>query len=464
MALLLVAGAMIAGRAKADQNKALSIARGVLAVLMVAASLIALSGVAIGPWQIESLGLQLRSTGDLLNPLTKALALGLVLILISPRVTNAYRTGSALGFYAVAAFLMWLFSLGPAPTVLGRPFMRQGPYALLMFLPGFDSLRVPARFAMVTTLCLAVLGGILFDRLAARVRRGRLGLAIVVAIGVMADGWMSEMRLEWPPARWQAEQCAAPGQALMELPLGDPFADAAAMYRAMFHGHPVVNGYSGYFPGPYGTLRRALSGHNDELLTQLPRHGVGTVIVDLTASSGDQWKQYVSSHKLAEEVCSDSAHVAYRLHADPHDPGTQAGSSLRVQSIHANVHDALTPLMQDGLLSTRWESGPQRNTTTMDIDLGALRSINTIVLSLGPFINDFPRELAIDASEDGRAWIEVWRGAGARVLFTDPFQEPVDTHVTFTLNDTRARFLRLQLLSNEAIYYWSVAELAVWGR
>ena len=51
---------------------------------------------------------------------------------------------------------MWLLSLGPAPTLMGNEVMYRGPYTLLMFLPGFNSLRVPARFWMMTTLCLAV--------------------------------------------------------------------------------------------------------------------------------------------------------------------------------------------------------------------------------------------------------------------------------------------------------------------
>ena len=58
---------------------------------------------------------------------------------------------------------MWLLSLGPAPTLMGNPFMYRGPYALLMYLPGFNSLRVPARFWMTVTLCLAVIGAMVFD-------------------------------------------------------------------------------------------------------------------------------------------------------------------------------------------------------------------------------------------------------------------------------------------------------------
>ena len=90
---------------------------------------------------------------------------------------------------------MWLFSLGPAPTLMGNPFMYRGPYALLMYLPGFNSLRVPARFWMTVTLCLAVIGAMVFARLTEKLGRLRLAAAAIVAFGVLADTWMSAMPL-----------------------------------------------------------------------------------------------------------------------------------------------------------------------------------------------------------------------------------------------------------------------------
>ena len=54
---------------------------------------------------------------------------------------------------------MWL-SLGVSPQTLGRPLNLTGLYQLLYeYVPGFDGLRVPARFAMIAVLMLAVLGG-----------------------------------------------------------------------------------------------------------------------------------------------------------------------------------------------------------------------------------------------------------------------------------------------------------------
>ncbi len=108
---------------------------------------------------------------------------------------------------------MWLFSLGPAPTLMGNPMMYRGPYALLMYLPGFNSLRVPARFWMTVTLCLAVIGAMVFARLTEKLGRMRLAAAAVVAFGVLADTWMSAMPLADTPKPFAALSCGGSGDA-----------------------------------------------------------------------------------------------------------------------------------------------------------------------------------------------------------------------------------------------------------
>ena len=99
---------------------------------------------------------------------------------------------------------MWLLSLGPAPTLMGQPLMYRGPYALLMYLPGFNSLRVPARFWMTVTLCLAVIGAMVFARLTEKLGRMRLAAAAIVAFGVLADTWMAAMPLAATPKPFPA--------------------------------------------------------------------------------------------------------------------------------------------------------------------------------------------------------------------------------------------------------------------
>jgi hypothetical protein len=131
--------------------------------------------------------------------------------------------------------------------------------------------------------------------------------------------------------------------------------------------------------------------------------------------------------------------------------------------IRANVNDAAIARMTDGDRTTRWESGVQSDRVEMNIDLGAVRSVSSLELALGPFVEDFPRALSIEVSEDGVSWREVWRGGSAGLAFVGAFTSPGDVPLRYDIQPTPARHLRLRLLANDETYYWSVAELKVLG-
>lgn len=67
-----------------------------------------------------------------------------------------------------------------------------------MRLPGFDGLRVPARFWMMTLVCLSVLAALAIDRLQGRMRRA---VAVVAVIGLALDGWPGEFLVSAAPDR-----------------------------------------------------------------------------------------------------------------------------------------------------------------------------------------------------------------------------------------------------------------------
>ena len=434
-----------------------------LAAIVTAA--IALSATVMGPWRFRMFGLQIFSVSNPVKPLTYALGLGIGLAITAPSLRRSFSRRSVLGFYGVAAFLTWLFSLGPAPTLMGRPVMYRGPYALLMFLPGFNALRVPARFWMMTTLCLAVLGAILFDRLASRAGAKRLLAAGVVSFCVLADGWVTDFPIAKMPAPWNVERCGAVagGEAMMELPLGDSFNDVAAMYRAMSHGHPVVNGYSGYFPPHYAALRFGLSLRDDDVLTQLAAHGAGNIVIDPAADRDGAWRRYVTSHAGAEALCSDQGRTLYHLPRTAAANPAPQGTPLNIGSIWANVNDGSVKYMLDGDRTTRWQSGPQSDRTEMNIDLGDTRLVTAVQLMLGPFVDDFPRSLAIEALGEGAVWKELYRGGTAGLAFVGAFEAPKDVPLTIALAPVHTRYLRLRLLANDEKYYWSVAEIKILG-
>ena len=146
--------------------------------------------------------------------------------------------------------------------------MYQPPYAWLMRLSIFESIRVPARFAMPAMLALAMTGALAFDRLRLG-PRPRRALAAALMIGIVADGWIRELPLPAVPDVWSASR-ADGFAAVLELPLGDTFGDLAAMYRAIAHRHPLVNGNSGFEPTHYATLRTAIDERDPAAFDGLP--------------------------------------------------------------------------------------------------------------------------------------------------------------------------------------------------
>jgi hypothetical protein len=224
--------------------------------------------------------LRMSNVNQLLLRAAVAFAL---LLLVSPTARARGRTFLRERGYFVAVLLaaMWL-SLGPIPQSLGRPVEIVAPYRLLLeHVPGFDGVRVPARFAMIVALALAALAGYG----AAWVSQARLGRAILIVAAVVAvlegtrlpfivngayalrDFNTPEARLLRParaPAVYR-EVAAQPSDAvLIELPLGPPDFDLRAMFYSVVHWRPLVNGYSGFYPPHYGRLITALS--------EIPRH------------------------------------------------------------------------------------------------------------------------------------------------------------------------------------------------
>ncbi len=209
--------------------------------------------------------------------LRAAVALGLLLVVSPPVRTRFQAFMRERGVFVLGlAAALWL-SLGPSPQSLGRPLTIAAPYGLLYeYVPGFDGLRVPARFAMIVAFMLAVLAGYGAQALT-RYRAGR-GALIVASIVFLLEATQipftvngleplrgfttPEARLYRParaPAVYHEMARQPPDSVLVELPIGQPDYDLRAMYYSTVHWRPVVNGYSGFFPPHYGQLAAALS-------------------------------------------------------------------------------------------------------------------------------------------------------------------------------------------------------------
>jgi MFS family permease len=434
---------------------------GVFAVAAGVELLALVSRLSWGPWEAYIIGI--RISVDRIDKLGSVLLLcSLAWVLSSPAAAAAWSRGLPFPFYVLASFIVFILALGPVPTFAGEPVLFHAPYGWLLNLPGFDGLRVPPRFWMLAALCLAVAGGLAFQRVVrASVGPGtRWGLAAIVGLAITAEGWVLEMPAASLPPRSAILERAATGPVL-ELPAGPD--DLAAMYRSIFHHRPVANGYSGHFAPHYFLVAEAFGALDPEAPSYIAALGVRDVLIRRQADSEGRIEAFVAGVPGVEAVARDEHEALYRLPAASLDEKAgphRYGAPLPIMSLSASINDQFTPRALDNDRLTRWETGPQRQGDELTIDLGAERAAGAVVLELGPSARDYPRVLSIELSSDGVDWSETWRGRTWTHALLAIVRSPRDIPLVFPIGRS-ARYIRLKQLGEDPVYYWSVAELRV---
>jgi hypothetical protein len=167
---------------------------------------------------------------------------------------------------------MLLLAMGPNPTAFGVPFLYEAPYSWLVKLPGFASLRAPARFAMPMALMLAVAAGLAWARIRpSGGRRARWATPALAAL-IVAESWVAPTAAIAPhPSFAWPEACA--GLPRLELPFGDIESGAAVQHRALRDGVRSVNGASGFEPPFVIALQLASERRDTPALVPLARRG-----------------------------------------------------------------------------------------------------------------------------------------------------------------------------------------------
>jgi hypothetical protein len=224
---------------------------------------------------------------------TCVLAAGIAAVLAGVLTTRgrAWRDRKALAFYVSATLVAMVLALGPRPRAGGVELLHQGPYAWLMaVVPGFTGVRVPARFTLLAVLCLAIAAALLLARVRlATATRERCVFGAIALIALL-DTWPRPIGLPSVPPLVDP-RVLAPAAVVLELPVGWDH-EFLALYRSMFHRHPLVNGYSGYTPASYDTLRLCLQGQYPYCLTQLRQLGPLDVVIDRQSDADGVWEHY----------------------------------------------------------------------------------------------------------------------------------------------------------------------------
>ena len=199
-------------------------------------------------------------------------------------------------FYFYLLVLSFLLTLGPVIHWQGRA-IGYGPYLLLyQWVPGFEGLRVPARFVVMMHLAVSVLAGYglawVLGRIPSSWKRRAVGSGFALLALIEYASFPISMPSvpsgkEFPQVyAWLAKQ---PGDfPILEMPLPsraeEVRQDAAYVYFSTYHWKKLVNGYSGFIPPGYTRLyQEELSGFpSEETLERIQELGVRYVIIHLT--------------------------------------------------------------------------------------------------------------------------------------------------------------------------------------
>ncbi|HEX4567840.1 MAG TPA: hypothetical protein VH138_14485, partial [Vicinamibacterales bacterium] len=273
----------------AEMTRARRIALYALPALVMVLVAAAALPVIYGTWRLTIGGIRIVSISRADKPTTLALIAAIAWMSTMPNVAAATRGRSILGFYAIAAFAMWVFALGPDPEFLRHRFLYQAPYGWLMRLPGFDGLRVPARFWMMSVACLSVLAGLAVHRLGGPARRVVVAIA---AIGLVLDGWPRVFFVFAEPDHRRVP----PGvYARLDLPAIEDN-DAVALYQQTLEGVPLYNGYSGYAAPHEYAMRVMLAGHDPRILDALTVRGSLGIVIDHAMDGDGQIRKFVTAY------------------------------------------------------------------------------------------------------------------------------------------------------------------------
>jgi len=415
-------------------------------------------------------------------------ALGCVAAFHARRLSSEDRRTVRL--YGAVAAIAAAISFGPQVYAWGIKLTDHGPYDWLWrVVPGWDGMRVPARFGSVALLALAVVGAIGAAILLRRLgRRGQVVLTVCGFLIVLAEGWIAPMRIVSYNARGRPEDREAsqwlagrPAGGVLDLPMvTDNFEELHYQYGTLLHGHPVVNGMSGYNSGLQRLFRDPAGPLYDwerpgAVVRMLRAIGIRYVIVHPGDYTRDERRDQQEERSI--ELLRNSGQVvterqlygarAFELESWTESLSWPAGSPIdsHLFTVTVNQNEDRAPSLTDGDRDTRWFA-EQDGETAIDVSFNQPTNVATVELTWAErSITDYPRELRIDVIDENGATRTLYSASPYPELVTAFVRDGFYPRLTFALADNRAVRLRIrQTASLPGRRWWSIHELRLYKR
>jgi hypothetical protein len=412
-----------------------------------------------GPFMFEIGALRVQATG-LRKPM-QVMTITLILALaLSPGLRSMVRQSRTMVFYLLAAIVTWLLALGPRMMFMGSEGAR-GPYELLMSLPGVDSLRVPARFWLMTTICLSVVAGLVVARfIRDRSRRTAALVTGLVGVAVLGDGWINQIQTAGLPSPVPGAERLV-GATVLHAPPDLVGRDIQSVFRAVDGGWKSVNGYSGWVPSYYNALFVAGRAESDGMVTPFQRLGELYVLLGHDAP---RLQAMIERQPEVTRVASDDSLTLYHLPARPTISNPRPdGQRLRPRELRSQCSSELLPKAIDADETSLWQCALWDERQALTVDLGDVHTVGSVVNDLGSLTWVFPAALAVETSEDGTSWAPAWSGGVFDRAILALMADPKRLRLVVAFPPRPARFIRMRAGSDGSDAPWTIGELEVWS-
>jgi hypothetical protein len=306
---------------------------------LLAASSVVLVAILLG-WTLRLPFLKITNLDRVLW-LVAALSAAFVAVSARARATLGAWISTPVGILTLVTLFAAVMSLGPHIYSHGKLFEDTNLYAVFYrFVPGFDGLRVPARFGMIVALGLASLvayGAAAIGGLRHGSRLVSAAALLIVVESAAVPFPLNRNSIEYKqsglaplpdavatgdavPPVYRFVATLPSSTSLVELPFGEVAFEARYMFYSTTHWRPLANGYSGGAPDEYGLLAESLK---DALLQPEPAwralvaSGVTHAIVhegSYTDGRGGQVSDWLRAHG-AKEIAAFSADRVFSLPA-----------------------------------------------------------------------------------------------------------------------------------------------------
>jgi hypothetical protein len=269
---------------------------------------------------------------------------------------------------------------------------------------------------MLGSLCQSTAAAVAIAIVLTNLRRlpGRAVAGVALA-GLAHDGLTVALPLAPPPPR-MVVPAELRDALVLELPPDDARVSVAAMYRAMFHRLPLVNGYSGYAPPHYAILSIALRRGDPSPLIYFARGRPLLVVVNDRPDSGAGFRALVEGVPGVEALGASAAGMMYRV---PPQPRT---------------------VLVDGRAAP---AQPMLDGRTLTLDLGQPRVVRGLEFLVRWRYEELGERMAVEFSNDTVTWQRGWMDWTGEPVLDAAIRDPLRVPVRLALNDVSARYLRV---------------------